>query len=64
MKTITITVELPENHAWALAQLCKRITYFQCERLSDPANKEEPYQMIAATNAVARALAEKGYAPR
>ncbi len=61
---ITITVELTKEEAIALAQFVKRCHFGTCERLSDPARKEEPQQMMDAIIAVQRSLREAGYSPR
>lgn len=59
---ITITVELPENVAAALAQFVKRTG------LSDAREKatsdDEAYAIMDGVNAVMRALAEEGHDPR
>lgn len=51
---VTFTCTLPESHAFALAQLCKRIGYDDCRQLA--ANTFELQQMLDATTAVRRAL--------
>lgn len=55
-------VELSEPHAWALAELCKRITFADCR--SNAIDDEEAHQMIAATDKLGEALAKAGYATR
>jgi Arc/MetJ-type ribon-helix-helix transcriptional regulator len=57
-----ITVELPDELAWALAQLVKRIGFNDCRSLA--VSDEEAWQMLNASEAVRKALAEAGYAPR
>lgn len=67
MKTdeiVTVKFELSRDEAWALAQFCKRAHFGTCERLSDPANKDEPQLMMDGICAVQRGLREAGYAPR
>jgi hypothetical protein len=59
---ITISVELTNDQAEALSQLVKRISHDDCVRLSSP--QEEPYDMLYATEQVAKALAEAGFVPR
>lgn len=56
------TVELSDNQAWALAELCKRITFADCK--SNAIDDEEAHQMIAATDRLAEALAKAGYVTR
>lgn len=55
--TVTFTCTLPESHAYALAQLCKRITYGDCRELS--VNVFELQQMLDATTAVRRSLEDQ-----
>lgn len=62
MDRITIHIDLPQDLAWALAQLLKRIGYSDCRALAE--DDEQAYQMIQATEQVRRALAEAGIAPR
>ena len=62
MKTATITVELPDGEALALAQLCKRISHADCR--SNAVNDDEAYIMMDAIAKLQRALAESGYSPR
>lgn len=64
MKTVTFTVELPEDQAEALAQFVKRAHFGTCERLSDPSRPDEPQLMMDAVCAVQRGLRDAGYAPR
>lgn len=56
------TVELPESQAWALAELCKRITFADCK--SNAIDDEEARLMIAATDKLGEALAKAGYITR
>jgi hypothetical protein len=60
--TVTLQVDMPQDLAWALAQLLKRIGYSDCRSLAE--SDEQAYQMIQATEQVRRALAEAGMAPR
>lgn len=62
MHSITVHVELPAEHAWALAQFLKRLGFSDCAALAE--SKEQAHLMIEATEHVRRALAEAGYAPR
>ena len=56
------TVELSESQTWALAELCKRITFSDCK--SNAIDDEEARQMIAATDRLGEALAKAGYITR
>ncbi|MFY9314843.1 MAG: hypothetical protein WAO95_04700 [Burkholderiales bacterium] len=59
---VRVTIELTDEQAWAFAQFLKRSTFDDyCGRAVD---KEETYVMIAACEAIRKALAEAGYAPR
>ena len=62
MKPISIQVELPDEQAWALAQLLKRVCLDDYrQRAADDA---EAWAMLQAGEKVRAALAEAGYAPR
>lgn len=60
--TVTFQVDMPQDQAWALAQLLKRIGYSDCRALAE--DDQQAYQMIQATEHVRRALADAGMAPR
>jgi uncharacterized protein YpbB len=62
MQHITVQIDLPQDLAWALAQLLKRIGYSDCRALAE--DDQQAYQMIQATEQVRRALADAGIAPR
>ena len=67
-KTVQITVSLPDEVAYQLAQFAKRSTFntfyeFTEAHLSDAERKALAYQMIAGIEAVGGALADAGYAP-
>jgi hypothetical protein len=62
MDHVTVQIDLPQDLAWALAQLLKRIGYSDCRNLAQ--DDEQAYQMIQATEQVRRALAQVGVAPR
>lgn len=64
MSAVVFTVELPKEEALALAQFVKRAHFGTCQRLSDPARRDEPQQMMNALVAVQRSLAKAGFAPR
>lgn len=55
-------VELTDAEAWALAELCKRITYNECR--ANAVSEDEAYQMIYATSKVRDLLARVGYEVR
>lgn len=57
-KPIKITAELSPAHAYALAQLCKRITF--ADALSNAVDQTEAQLMLDATDVVREALAEAG----
>jgi len=59
---VTVTVELSEAQAWALAELCKRIGWADARALS--VDEAETHQMIRATDRLAGALREAGFSPR
>ena len=61
-KTITVTVELPEREAEALAQMVKRMSFDDLLKLA--AGHPKAHDMLVALLTVKRALADKGYAPR
>lgn len=54
--------ELTDAQAWALAELCKRITWSDCR--SNAVSDQEAYLMIDATTKLGTALARAGYCPR
>lgn len=59
---ITLTLELDQNIAWALAQFCKRTTHQDCAERST--SEDEAYLMMDGVNAVMRELADSGISPR
>jgi len=59
---VTVRLELETERALALAQFVKRVGWSElCENAVDD---EEAYRMRDALGALARALAESGFAPR
>ncbi len=63
--TIYIPLRLPRDEARALAQFVKRTGFDDCKRLGNRYDGgEEAEQMWAAIQALQRALAEAGFAPR
>lgn len=59
---ITVQVDMPQDLAWALAQLLKRMGYSDCRALAE--DDQQAYQMIQAAERLRRALADTGIAPR
>ena len=58
----TITVELTDDQAWALAQFLKRVGWQEWR--ANAVDDAEAYQMREACEAMQRALAEAGNNPR
>lgn len=54
--------DLTDDQAWALAELCKRITWSDCR--SNAVSDQEAYLMIDATAKLGTVLARVGYSPR
>lgn len=66
---VTITATMDDDCAWELAQFCKRSTFhtfyeFTEAHLSQDERTALAYRMIRGIEAVQRALADHGYAPR
>ena len=61
---VEIVLEVEENQAYELAQLCKRITFTHFQELTDPTNEKELYVMRDAVVTLQKALADAGFAPR
>jgi hypothetical protein len=60
---VRLQFELPsEERAWALAQFLKRLQWTQCREIA--VSDAEAYEMVYATNEIAKALQEAGFAPR
>lgn len=59
---VTVTLELPEEEALALAQFVKRVGWHEFRGNAE--NDEEAYQIRDATDKIRTSLAEAGYAPR
>jgi hypothetical protein len=62
MTNLTITVELTDEEALALAQFLKRVGF--TEWRNNAVDNDEAYVMAGACDKVAKALAEQGYNPR
>lgn len=61
-RTVTITLQLTPDEAWALAQMAKRLGWSDWRQLSQ--DEAETYEMRAATDQLAAGLREAGYSPR
>jgi hypothetical protein len=61
-RTVTVTVTLSQDEAWALAQLAKRLGWSDWR--SNAVDDAEAYQMRDATDRLAAGLREAGYSPR
>ena len=66
---VTITATMDDDCAWELAQFCKRLsfgTFYDHTEAHLPPDERTAlaYRMIRGVEAVQRALAEQGYAPR
>jgi hypothetical protein len=59
---VALTLELSPGEAWALAEFVKRAGYSDYRALA--ANDTEASAMLAATERLRQALAEKDFAPR
>ncbi len=59
---VRVAIELTDDQAWAFAEFLKRSTFDDYRGRA--VSKEEAYVMIAACEAIRKALAEAGYAPR
>lgn len=61
-KTITLTAELTDAEALALAQFMKRVGFTEWRQ--NAASDDEAYLMRDGCDKLAKALAEQGYNPR
>ena len=59
---LCLLIELSDDEAWAFAQFLKRVAVDDYRRLA--VDGEEAYAMQSAGEALGRALAAQGYAPR
>lgn len=59
---VRVAIELTDDQAWAFAEFLKRSTFDDYRGRA--VSKEEAYVMIAACEAIRKALADAGYAPR
>ncbi|HML83119.1 MAG TPA: hypothetical protein PKE37_15280 [Thiomonas arsenitoxydans] len=60
--SVTVSVELTDSQALALAQFVKRVGWH--EFLACAVDEDEAYAIRSAVDRVQRALAEQGYSPR
>ena len=58
----TVTFEIQDSDAWALAQFVKRVGYSDC--LANAVDKDEAFRMINGLEAVRKGMGDAGYAPR
>jgi hypothetical protein len=61
-KIVRVSFELPDEQAWEFAQFLKRAGFSVYRKLAGC--DEEAYLMLYASDALRKALAEVGYAPR
>lgn len=60
-----IVLEIPDDQAEALAQMCKRFTFDDAKRFATPHDGgRERDAILDGTSTLLRALAEAGFAPR
>ena len=60
-----ITLDIPDDQATALAQLCKRFLFEDAVRFATPHDGgRERDAILDGTSTLQRALAEAGFAPR
>jgi hypothetical protein len=60
-----ITLDIPDDQAEALAQLCKRFCFEDAVRFATPHDGgRERDAILDGTSTLQRALAEAGFAPR
>ena len=60
-----IIIDIPDDHAEALAQVCKRFCFEDAERFANRHDGgRERDRILNGTATLQRALAEAGFAPR
>jgi hypothetical protein len=65
MENIDIKVRLSGEQAWQLAQFLKRVSWNTCvDHTDNGCDESEALAMQGAFNALRRALADQGIAPR
>jgi hypothetical protein len=62
---VKIALDIPDEEAMALAQMCKRFCYEDAVRFATPHDGgRERDAILEGTTTLSRALAEAGFAPR
>lgn len=59
---VTVTTELTQSQALALAQFVKRLTWSEIQACA--VDEDETYEMRDAVNLLQKSLAEAGFSPR
>lgn len=59
---VTVTTELTQSQALALAQFVKRLTWPEIQACA--VDEDETYEMRDAVNLLQKSLAEAGFSPR
>ncbi|HGM5391990.1 TPA: hypothetical protein ACKP07_004931 [Serratia marcescens] len=59
---VTVTTELTQSQALALAQFVKRLTWSEIQACA--VDENETYEMRDAVNILQKSLAEAGFSPR
>ncbi|BEM41324.1 hypothetical protein ACJ8PU_24775 [Serratia sp. CY81489] len=59
---VTVTTELTQSQALALAQFVKRLTWSEIQVCA--VDEDETYEMRDAVNLLQKSLAEAGFSPR
>ncbi|MDF9722833.1 hypothetical protein P4S07_024070 [Serratia marcescens] len=59
---VTVTTELTQSQALALAQFVKRLTWSAIQACA--VDEDETYEMRDAVNLLQKSLAEAGFSPR
>ncbi|QDL35706.1 DUF7706 family protein [Serratia liquefaciens] len=59
---LTVTTELTQSQALALAQFVKRLTWSEIQACA--VDENETYEMRDAVNLLQKSLAEAGFSPR
>ena len=62
MPTVTVTTELTDSHAMALAQFVKRLTWSEMRACA--VDDDETWVMKDAIQALQKSLADVGFSPR
>ncbi|PJX29980.1 hypothetical protein CWM53_23070 [Klebsiella sp. A-Nf5] len=59
---VTVTTELTQSQALALAQFAKRLTWSEIQACA--VDEDETYEMRDAVNLLQKSLGEAGFSPR